>query len=318
MWTGSEEIRCASPEGNNKTAIAVKLCEELYATSYESSHEFRGDIFGLLEEFSNKNFVEVMRKIHNLFGLSYSKGKDKKKKLDLLEDLRKYKHKKYNQSEIIKFDRSVLNEYVKLPHVSLIEEAISPAVIDQFDVMFDTRRDRIVFPHFYWEDDSFVVGVQGRTTMSSDLAKELGIPKYFNNIKGFRKSSNLYGYSTNKQFIEERKMVILFEGEKSTLKEATISFGKGCGVSLGGHEVSRQQVEILLKDTKPDCEIVIAFDKDVMADEQYLIDTCKKFSKYRKCSYIYDTYGVLGEKDSPIDLGMKIYTHLLKYRKQVK
>lgn len=68
-------------------------------------------------------------------------------------------------------------------------------------------------------------------------------------------------------------------------------------------------------------EIVIAFDKDVFLNEleglDYILSVCEKFKPYRKVSYIPDTYNLLGETDSPIDKGIKIWKGLLSIRKRV-
>jgi DNA primase len=102
---------------------------------------------------------------------------------------------------------------------------------------------------------------------------------------------------------------------------------------VGGHEISDVQVQILMRHLPTDVEIVIAFDKDVinMKDKQgnthdkdgnllgemYLINQAKKFSKYRKASFIWDDKDLLEEKDSPIDKGYKVFHQLLEERRVV-
>lgn len=320
-WFASGEIRCATPEGTNKTSVSVKLVDELFAASYDDKLSYHGDLFGLLQTAKDTTFTSVMISIHNLFKLEYSKKE--KKSLDLLKDIRKFKKGANREVEIKKFDVSVLDEFIKKPHASMIEEAISPLVLDKYDIRFDIQKDRIIFPHYDWEESDMVVGIQGRTTMPSDLAKELNIPKYWNYIKGFQKSRNLFAYNFNKQNIEDKKMIILFEGEKSVLKQATIERGEGFSVAIGGHEISDFHKKFILTNTGSDVEIVIAFDKDIMelipeeGHEHYLIEQCKRFSKFRKTSYVFDKYNLLESKDSPIDRGLKRWNFLLKHRVQV-
>ena len=50
--------------------------------------------------------------------------------------------------------------------------------------------------------------------------------------------------------------------------------------------------------------------------EKYIRAEAKKLMPFKKVSYIYDTYNLLGEKDSPIDKGYKVWKYLLKWRKQ--
>ena len=317
IWVGNNEIRCATPDGTNKTAVSIKLTENLYAMSYSSEHDFKGDLFGLLQEFSDTQFLDVMRKIHNVFDLPYTaKGKEKKK-LDLLKDIRKFKKGSRKTVDIGKYDISRLNNYIKKPHASMIEEAISPMVLDKYEIRIDIERDRMIFPHFSWDCDGSIVGLKARSLLSSEMCKEMNISRYTNVIKGFQNTNNLYGWNFAKENVDREKKLIVFEGEKSVLKHATIERGNSYAVAVGGHEISEMQRNFIIKNTSEDTEIIIAFDKDVMKDEQYLIDTCKRFSRYRKASYIFDEYGVLGEKDSPIDRGAKRFSHLLKFRRTV-
>ena len=318
IWVGNNEIRCATPDGTNKTAVSIKLTENLYAMSYSSEHDFKGDFFGLLQEFSDTQFLDVMRKIHNVFDLPYTaKGKEKKK-LDLLKDIRKFKKGSRKTIDIGKYDRSILNKYIKKPHASMIEEAISPMVLDMFDIHVDIERDRIVFPHFSWDCDGSIVGLQARSLLSSEMCKEMNIPKYINYIKSFQKSNNLYGWSFAKENVNKEKKLIIFEGEKSTLKHFCQEKGMGYSVSIGGHEISEMQKNFIIRNTSDDTEIIIAFDKDIMKDESYLINHCRMFSKYRKTSYVYDKYNIIGEKDSPIDCGYKRWAYLLRHRINIK
>lgn len=116
-------------------------------------------------------------------------------------------------------------------------------------------------------------------------------------------------------------MIILFEAEKSVLKQFTITKGEGYSVALGGHSISEEQVEFILKNTPGDCEVVLAFDKDVITDpdfgEEGFKEIANKFKPFRKVSYICDKYNVLGEKDSPIDKGIKLWNVLLDFRKEL-
>ena len=59
-------------------------------------------------------------------------------------------------------------------------------------------------------------------------------------------------------------------------------------------------------------EIVIAFDKDITIDE--VRHVCDKFKNVRKISYIYDSYSILGDKDSPADASNKDYQFLFDNR----
>lgn len=329
IWRTGSEIRCAPPRSQNHTSISVNI-ETLFCKYYKEGDTFRGDIFSFLQYMRNESFSDSFRFTRSIFGLSGRFTKETK-----IDPLAKFKRLRsqtktvvdVREREIPKFGQEAISDFVQLPHINLFYEGITPQVSEQFQISYDDRLDRIVFPHFHYDDINAIVGITGRTLRSAEEMKQFMIPKYFNYIKGYMKTWNLYGFSHGIEYIKENNMIIIFEAEKSVLKHYSQKRGKGFSVATGGHEISNEQVQIILQNTPADVEVVIAFDKDVMAmkdengggaGEEFLMSQCDKFAKYRKTSYIFDTYNILGEKDSPIDKGVKIFNHLLKFRKQYK
>lgn len=314
----AEEIRCALPNYTNPTGVMIKLNNSLNTSLFELGYS--GDIFGALGVVLEKQFYEVMSYIHGLLGLSSKHVANSFDPLATLKKLSKTtttQHRRITNNKL--YDKGVLNKFVNGIHASVIEEGISPEIARRFDVMYDPHLDRVIFPHYDWNEFDKVVGVQGRSTMSKAELELTGTPKYLNYIKDYFKLLNLYGYNQAHQNINDHKRIILFEAEKSVLKEFTLSRGDGVSVALGGHSISEQQVDFILRKLPVDGEVIIAFDHDVMTKEQegeeYILNQAKKFSPFRKTSYIFDSYNILGEKDSPIDKGKVIWDHLLKWRK---
>ncbi|KRN10853.1 primase [Liquorilactobacillus mali] len=321
IWiNGNDELRCALPDGDNKTSVVVKLNENLYTTIYSS--DFSGDLIGAVQKVTNSSFKDAMGLIHACLGLSNKfKGK---KLIDPLSIIKEYTKKgnRIHKIENKKYNKSYLDRFANGIHKSVIEEGILPSVAREFDIRFDAEKSRIIFPHYDWNETDKIVGVKGRTTLDSELAKELDVPKYWNYIKGYSKMNNLYGYNMAKDNINRQNKMILFEGEKSVLKQFTYENHKGYSVALGGHVLSDEQVSFILKNTGIDCEIIIAYDKDVMSNsgdedlgEKYLISECKKFIGMRKVSYIYDSHDLLEDNSSPIDEGKVKWDYLFKWRK---
>lgn len=328
IWRTGGEIRCATPDGTNATAVSVNL-DNMYCHIYRSGESFSGDILALIQHFRKESFGQTVRYIKSIFGLSA--GYKEEKKVDPLSIFKQIRKKNrvitdISELDIEKFDNKILDSYVIMPHIKLFHEGITTQTQELFKVGYSPLTDRIIFPHFSFDDINAIVGVTGRTLRSQQEMEDFKIPKYFNFIKGYKKMYNLYGFSHAVQNLEESKMLVIFEAEKSTQKQFSMTRNKGYSCSVGGHELSDIQVQIILQNTPADTEVVIAFDKDVMLmkdddgkdiGEEHLINTCRKISKYRKASYIWDTYNILGEKDSPVDKGVKIWSHLLKYRKAV-
>lgn len=330
IWFSSgDEIRCAAPKGDNRTAVSIKIEEGLLASYYGGASPYYGDLLGLIMELSGRTFREVIATIHTLFGLETTiKGKKYQRKVDLLKDVRKYKPRKSRDKikQNTLYDESRLNEFVRLPHEEIIQAGVTPKVCEQFSICFDPRKERIIFPHYDWLQHDKIVGLKGRIAgLTTEQANLLDIPKYWNYIKGYRKTLNLYGWPQASKNSRESKKLILFEGEKSVLKHFSYLNGNGYSVALGGHAISNEQVKFILRNTEPDCEIIIAFDKDIMMFEQnakekkekVLTNSCKQFLNLRKVSYIFDKIDngkILKDKDAPIDNGWKVFNYLMSER----
>lgn len=329
VWeASSEEIRCAPPEGGNHTSISVNI-QTCYAVFYNSTGNINTDIIGLVQHFQKRDFPNTLRYMRSILGLSKETySKERRNPLEAFTKIRNKNRsiKSINDLDIEEYDKSVLSDFVILPHISLFNEGIMPSTSDLFMVGFDPVKSRVIFPHFKYNDPDVILGVTGRTTRSNEEIEIFEIPKYWNYIRGYKKGANLYGLSHSLDHIKDSEMLIVFEGEKSVQKQFTMTRNKGYSCSVGGHELTDYQVQIILENTPSTTEVVLAFDKDVMemtndegehVGEKFLQSTCNKLSKYRKTSYIYDKYDLLGDKDSPVDKGYKIWNYLLKYRVKI-
>jgi DNA primase len=328
IWRAGDEIRSATPTGTNHTAVSVNT-ETLFCRVYQEGETWRGDLISLVGYFRKEEFKVSFRFLKSLFGLSGKFVKDNK--IDPLAQFKSIRKKNriitnISELEIPKFGMEALSEFVLLPHKKLFYEGITTQTQEKFKVGYDPTNDRIIFPHFNYDDPNAVVGITGRTLRSEEEQKQFNVPKYFNYIKGYKKMYNLYGFSHNIDFIIRDNLLIVFEAEKSVQKESSMTRNEGHGVSTGGHELSSIQAQIILQNTPADVEVVIAYDKDVMTmkdedgkdiGEEFLLNACNLFSRYRKTSYIWDAHNILGSHDSPVDKGVKIFNYLLKYRKIV-
>lgn len=265
-------------------------------------------------EICNLSFKEALKKIHDILNLKFVIKLDNTQSnnynpLEIFENIRKKSNTNTKENYELKFyDESILDQshYIKLPYIGFVREGILPQVQEEFNVMYDTERNRILFPHRYWSNGE-LLGIFGRT--ANKYYDILRIPKYYG-VLPYPKSLNLYGLYENYKSIQEQGYVIVFEGEKSVLKAK--SYGYPVGVSLGGHQLSQEQTRILIG---LDVDIIFALDKDV--NEEVSVNMCNEFKGIRNAYYIYDKYGLLGKKDAPIDKGYKIFKYLLKYRKKV-
>lgn len=303
------EYRAALPNKTNSTAVCVKK-DNLYTAIRSNDINVQGDIFILIIELKRVSFGKANKLMHYYLGLEYkffNKDREVKNKPNILEVFRKVKRSRFiiNQ-DVPVYDESILKEYSDLPHISWVREGIMPFACEKFNIGYDYSKKRIIIPWRYWcgEDEKQYMGIVGRTTIpNSDL---LDIPKYLA-IKPFRKSLGLYGLYENYQTIQKKRYAVVYEAEKSVLKR--YSRKDGTGVAIGCHDLSDEQVKILIG---LNVDIIIAYDKGISLHD--IRKDCERFYKIRNVYYIKDSYGLLGTKESPADRPNKEFEFLLKYK----
>ncbi len=218
------------------------------------------------------------------------------------------------------YDDTVLKNLPR-PHILPWEkEGITKEVMDYHNICYDGSAQGIVIPHY--DIDGSLVGIRERTLIKENEIYGKYRPMYlnrtmYNHPLGF----NLYNINFSKENIKRTKKVIIFEGEKSPLLFASY-FGQENDITVAvcGSSLSSYQVKLLL-DLGID-EMIIAFDKQFkeLGDKEHLgwvkklKDIDKKYSKYIKISYMFDKWGLLGYKDSPIDCGKETFLELFDKR----
>lgn len=305
----------AQPDGDNPQGVNIRNNKYLNYRSFSRNvnYEDNEDIISLVEYIKKYSFIESIKYLHSILGLEYKWTKKEQKKkeekpdpLNVFKKIRSKTNRKVIDVSDIEFeilDENVLNEYVPMLHIDWYREGIMPWTREKFNIAYSYKRKRIVIPIYHWLTKE-LVGFNMRTTVPN--YEEFGIPKYWI-TPTYQKSNNLYGLAQNYDSIIAKKIVTVFEGEKSTLKRFSL-MDDTC-VSLQGKSMSEEQVRILIG---LDAEVVLALDKDVNINE--IRHMAEKFYHIRPVSYIYDKWGLLGEKDSPVDKGNKIYQFLFKHR----
>lgn len=300
---------CGNYNGDNIGAINVYNNEYLNVTNWTRTKEFdeSSDIITLTQYNKQCSFVDAVKYLHSILGLEYSrtwKQQKKEKKFDPLAIFKRRRSKSipFDPDEIRVLDESVLDEYIPILHIDWLKEGIAPWARDKFGICYSYKRKRVVIPHRHWLTGQ-LLGVNMRTTIED--SEELGIRKYYL-TEGYNKSSNLYGLYENYEEIKKAGYVVVFESEKSVLKNYSRDghdderwkhhFNGKTGVAISGKTISEEQRRILIG---LGVEIIIALDNDVSIDE--VRHVCDLFYGIRRVSYIKDTKGILGEKDSPAD-----------------
>lgn len=120
----------------------------------------------------------------------------------------------------------------------------------------------------------------------------------------------------------KKKIAIIFEGEKSILRYASI-YGADNNISLAtlGQNITKDHIQYLLKMGVR--HIILAYDTDYedydqLAEvEKKYIEKGKILAPYFNVSIIIDYDFLLPYKSSPIDGGKEIFEKLLETRKTI-
>lgn len=210
------------------------------------------------------------------------------------------KKRQAKASSATKLDEKIFAKYEKNEDILCVwlNEGISMASLDKFNVMYDAFTNRIVYP--IRNIDGEIVNIGGRA-LDPDW-KERGERKYTYFYK-WGTIDTIYGVSDNMQDILNMKQVIIFEGCKSVLLADTWGI-HNTGAILTSH-LSTNQFKILIR---LGCDVVFALDKDVDVRQDKNV---KKLTQYTNVYYIRDTKGLLDAKDSPVDKGEEVFRELL-------
>lgn len=175
----------------------------------EIDYDWYTDIFSVIENCS------AVRNVDQLFVSKREKYTDKFKKREV--------------PELAIYPREILDVFVHKYPVEWINDGITPAAMDKFNILYSISQNKIIIPHFNVEGE--LIGIRGRALNEWEV--ELG-GKYMP-VKIEDKwythplSLNLYGLNENLANIKTSGVVYLFEGEVRSYLFSRLSAGSLCG-----------------------------------------------------------------------------------------
>lgn len=186
-----------------------------------------------------------------------------------------------------------------------VEEGISEASLERFEVRYDKFSDRIMYP--IRNVAGQIINVSGRTLDTDFKAKKIRKYTYTQELGTL---DTIYGLSDNLQYIKEAGEIILFEGAKSVMKMDTWGY-RQCGAVCTSH-LNKNQLRIL---AKLGVRVVFALDKGVDIREDGNIQRLKR---YVQVQYVLDTDDMLQDKDAPVDAGREVWEKLYEGRRSLR
>ena len=310
---------------------------------YNNTHLFRcytqcdGDAFDIFDltrraakmRGEEMSLPRAVRIVAAYFGLSAFDEENFNNDQEKLQDWEILKNYQANSSiainkktiEFREFDEKILQNLPRPLITPWIKEGISQEIMNARGICYDPVNQGIVIPHY--DENGVLIGIRERTLIKEEEIYGKYRPaiingKQYNHPLGFA----LYNLNNSKKAISDLGIAIVFEGEKSTLRYASM-FGEQNDISVAtcGSNLVQHQVDLLRQYGAK--EICIAFDRQFqeVGDAEYyqwikkLTAFHNKYSKLVNISFIFDKKGdMLGYKDSPIDRTKEIFIELFKER----
>ena len=218
------------------------------------------------------------------------------------------------------YDTLILNNLPYFRIKNWEEEDIKTQISKVRGIKIDPLKNCIIIPHY--DKDNNLIGIRQRTLIKENEKWGKYKPAILNStMYNHPLGKNLYNLNNSKNNIKVFKKAIIFESEKSCLKYASY-FGEDNDISVAvcGSNLTIDQVQLLLECEAE--EICLAFDRQFKeeGDEEYVGWIKKLYNFYYKygsliqISFLFDTNGLLGYKDSPIDCGKETFLKLFNDR----
>lgn len=240
-----------------------------------------------------------------------------KPKYESLKD--RYRPRK-GENVLPTYSNGILDMFVKLYPVEWLNDGITKATMDKYNIRFSISQNKIIIPHYNLKGE--LVGIRGRALNPEEIEQ---IGKYMpvqieQKWYAHPLSLNLYGLNYNKDNIRNYGVCYIGEAEKFCMQMESFNF-PNCSVAVCGSQLNKYQIDLLMRICHPR-EIVICFDKEENPGETKYFDKlyniCKKYRNYCNMSFIYDRNNLLNLKDSPTDRGQKVFEELVQTRVMVR
>ena len=334
--TGAEafvsQTICHNPAGTGSHKLYYYQNTRLFRCYTYCGDTF--DIFDLTRKWAKQRGEEwtlprAVKHVARYFGISISDEENFDDGQDKLRDWEILKNYQENSSiskdkkivEFKEFNENILKHFPRPRIEPWINEGITQEVMNARGICYDPVNQGIIIPHY--DENGALIGIRSRTLIKEEEVYGKYRPtvingKMYNHPLGFA----LYNLNHAKNAIKQLGIAIIFEGEKSCLKYASL-FGAENDISVAtcGSNLIQHQVDLLTQYGAK--EIVVAFDKQFKesGDVEFkqwvkkLKELHKKYSKQVNISFMFDKRGnLLGYKDSPIDGGQEVFLQLFKER----
>lgn len=303
-----------------------KLCYNRESKSfYCYTHCGYLSVFTLAQQVLHVSFYEAVQRLAELVGA------DRRHRINTLDwvdrsyiqDLEQRAQANNIVVPSVPFDFPELNETIlkyfdnRTFYRGWINEGISIETMQEFEISWDELTLSIIIPHR--DINNKLAGIRKRVIHA---ATNKYVPVYLNG-RGYAHplAMNLYGIHRNQETIRRTHRAVIFEGEKSVLKHASL-YDRSNAVAVCGSHISEMQRALLLHLGVE--EVTIAFDRDYELQtsqgklyKEKLLAVARTLTPFMRTYVILDRGGKTKLKDSPIDGGKEVFEELMRKRELV-
>ncbi len=221
-------------------------------------------------------------------------------------------------------NENILELFCYFPMEEWLQEGISEASMQKYEIGYFDRDDAIIIPHRHWKDNS-LIGIRKRN-LNEQQIENAG--KYMPiTIEGktlaHSLGGNLYGLNCTKDAVQKTGKLVLFEAEKSVLLADTYFGVNNFTCATCGSNLTKQQCNIIKHLNVR--EVMIAYDREykdpfsfeAQAYVNKLVLLAEPLLLYVDVYLILDNKNRLDLKDSPIDKGKDVFLELMKEKIKV-
>lgn len=292
------------------------------------------DIFEVVARSKGISFPQAVQYVAKFTGKTFGFSTIINNSTDLINDwemINRYKKKDKIVTVLPEYDSKVMDVFLPYPHESWLNEGISYETQKKFNVSYYIREERIILPHY--DLDNRLVGIRGRAMKREDIdaGKKYMPVTVENTLYNHTIMMNLYGLNKTKEAIKRLGKVAIFEGEKSVLKCEDYYGENNFSVACCSSSITNFHRDLLLSLGIE--EVIICFDKfrakkEEETDERYeeklgdyqqrLLKLARKFTPYVRTYIVYDDFGLLPEKSSPVDRNKDVLEQLMKCKYEIE
>lgn len=267
-----------------------------------------GDVIDFVVEYLKISKDQAIEYLANVAGIKTEKVTISKT-VSYLRKSKKKKDKRKKEAEKHRvLSKSLLQDFKKIEIEKWIEEGIPQWIMDKYEIMYDSKSKRIVYP--VYDNYGKFINIKGRTIFDNYKDFNPPIPKYINYYP-VGDLDYFQGFSKKAKFLLKQKEIIIFESIKSVMK--LDSFGQYNSVSSETSQLTEFQIRFLIS-----CKfnsVVLGFDSEISLEDIKEKETVKLLKCFTNVYVVYDSNNLLGDKadkNSPVDKGVEIWKELYK------